>query len=728
MSRWFRVVGATSLAALVLGACAPPPSAPTPPSVTVAPEVTGSLSLGATLAASTGEWSGNPTSFSVTWQTCDAETDGTCADVATGSTYQPVQADVGRWVQVTVAALNAAGEGQATSNRVGPVTSASGGSSSSVTVNGETLTATVAEGQTVTIESADPAQLPAAPAGLRFPYGALDIEIAGVVPGGTTQVTLVLPGPVDVVRKFIDGSWDPFTHDGTTGAALSQDGRTITLDLLDGGRGDADGIANGVIVDPFAPGDVTGAVDIATSYYELGEGDYGHSCAVMGGGTVKCWGSNQTGWQDWPAVHGEWFSSIPIEVTGVSDAVAVTTGFSFACVLTVATTVECWGQDYGGQLGGGTTTSSFTPVEVVGLTGVTAIAAGYSHTCALLESGSVKCWGSAWGGLGDGSTTNSAVPVDVVGVSDAVAISSTYGHTCVVLAGGTAKCWGSGETDQLGDGVAVQVGFSAVPVDVVGISDATAIAAGDYHTCALLVDGTAQCWGFNSGGQLGSDTGGERSPVPLLVAGLTGATAISAGQRSTCALTAGGTAKCWGSGFLGQLGNGSNDDSSTPVDVAELNGVTALAASTHSCALLADGTVKCWGLNYSGELGNGESYEHSFRNSEATPVDVIGLLETLEAPDEPEITKVSRTGSQLVVEWNAPPSDLRILRYDVSATAVGPDGQLVVSEIRRFWYDDPFEITVTLTDLIPSLDYTLRVSAVSAAGIGPAATTIVPPD
>ncbi len=108
-------------------------------------------------------------------------------------------------------------------------------------------------GTTVAAEAADPASLPTAPADVSYPFGALSVQVSGLAAGGAARVTITLPAPVDSVRKVINGSWDPFIPDATTGATLSADGRTVTLALVDGGRGDADGTANGIIVDPVAP-------------------------------------------------------------------------------------------------------------------------------------------------------------------------------------------------------------------------------------------------------------------------------------------------------------------------------------------------------------------------------------------------------------------------------------------------------------------------------------------
>ena len=146
---------------------------------------------------------------------------------------------------------------------------------------------------------------------------------------------------------------------------------------------------------------------------------------------------------------------------------------------------------------------------------------------------------------------------------------------------------------------------------VTGISNATAISAGGFHSCALLSNGQVDCWGDNEVGQLGNGTTGTYVATPVQVTGISNATAISAGTGGahSCALLATGRVECWGSNDYGQLGNGSTTDSSTPVQVSGISNATAISAGgAHSCALLATGEIYCWGLNEDGQLGNGEHH------------------------------------------------------------------------------------------------------------------------
>ena len=221
------------------------------------------------------------------------------------------------------------------------------------------------------------------------------------------------------------------------------------------------------------------------------------------------------------------FPLVGNEIAQATSATDIAAGAGHACSIISDGTVRCWGSNWVGQLGDGTTIDSPTPVTVNGITTATAIAASGYHTCATLSDGTVRCWGlNDFGQLGDGTTTDSLTPVTVSGITTAIAVSTSHYSTCVVLADGTVRCWGRNNYGQLGNGTTID---STTPVMVIGITTATAIAGGEevYHACSLLSDGTVRCWGANWYGQLGDGTGLDSS-LPVMVSGITTATAIAA--------------------------------------------------------------------------------------------------------------------------------------------------------------------------------------------------------
>jgi alpha-tubulin suppressor-like RCC1 family protein len=216
------------------------------------------------------------------------------------------------------------------------------------------------------------------------------------------------------------------------------------------------------------------------------------------------------------------------------------------------------------------------PAYVAGLaSSIQAVAVGDSFACALTAGGAVKCWGSnQFGQLGNSSASpSSSVPVDVTGLSSGVeAIAASGGHACALTTGGAVKCWGENGYGELGAPLVPPYSgnwSSAFPLDIASLSAGIrAISTGDHHACALAVDGAVKCWGTYQSDTFTTIRG---SPVPIDVPGApSNFQAIATGGNQACGLTDGGTVKCWGRGWSGALGNGSTDDSDTPVEVVGL--------------------------------------------------------------------------------------------------------------------------------------------------------------
>lgn len=225
------------------------------------------------------------------------------------------------------------------------------------------------------------------------------------------------------------------------------------------------------------------------------------------------------------------------------------------------------------------------------------------QVCVVTDDGTVECWGSGYlGAAGAAGMVQRLKATPVPGLTDVVALDAGAGATCAVLTSGDVWCWGENSSGQLGDGTTTD---RAQPVAVTGISDATGIAVSDGgHACAVRAGGTVSCWGEGSRGQLG-DGQQQDSSTPVRVAGLGAAVQVAVGQAHSCALASDHTVHCWGAGTSRELGGLLPIDSAVPTQVLALPPSTVITAGGttdvhgqplgYSCALSTDGTEWCWG-------------------------------------------------------------------------------------------------------------------------------------
>jgi alpha-tubulin suppressor-like RCC1 family protein len=347
-----------------------------------------------------------------------------------------------------------------------------------------------------------------------------------------------------------------------------------------------------------------------------------NTCAITAATTVQCWGDSFYG-QVGDGV-GDFTNGIsetrivpaPADVVGLTNQVMVAVGYDHACSLSASGTIACWGSNLGRQINSSSMIASSVPVPVVGITNAIEIAAGYQNTCALLGTGTVKCWGSILPEFGDGRLGI----VEVPGIPAATQISSSNGHTCIRTVTGRAWCWGDNNFGALGDTTLLVL----QPFEIPGLNQVAEVHTGATHTCALLLDETVSCWGESNAGQLGDGSlyapWRNAGPVP----GLTGVKVLTVGTVSTCALLGDGSVKCWG-GLLA-LGNGIPvyNNYVTRPGIVQLGDAASSVASGQgvSCVLFPAGHLKCWGSDNHGQLGDGEgTYDQYY----PTPVSVTAV-------------------------------------------------------------------------------------------------------
>lgn len=383
------------------------------------------------------------------------------------------------------------------------------------------------------------------------------------------------------------------------------------------------GAATGVVDSPSPPIDFSGGAPITVSASAIAAGE-AHTCAIVAGGQLTCWGSDASGQLGNGAPVGN-IAAPPaaVKLPGLATAMAVSLGQDHSCALLSTGRISCWGSDGSGQLGNGSATGNVaSPPGTVALPGgltATAVVAGRAHTCALVRTGSPTCWGDDNAGqLGNGAPGPQVAPPSLLAFPDGVAaLALTTGddHVCALLSTHKLTCWGSDATGQLGNGSPTS--NVTVPASVVstGIGTANAIATGGSNSCAMLSAGAVSCWGDNGFGKLGQGVafGGNlhSPPEPVALPGGATAVALAAGQQHNCALLANGEVTCWGVGFNGTLGTGNTANlASPPPPVILPGGLTAAAVTAgyqHTCALLVDGEVTCWGQDDRGQVGNGPS-------------------------------------------------------------------------------------------------------------------------
>jgi alpha-tubulin suppressor-like RCC1 family protein len=398
---------------------------------------------------------------------------------------------------------------------------------------------------------------------------------------------------------------DPATP--PTGALALQDAASESASIIDaGGAGDsaADGSCGDLATDPKNCGTcghqctgsngcfrgVCGNVPLAVRGGPTSQ----HLCAVLADGTVWCWGLNdrgQLGTGDPTDSNRNVATRVTKDQAGnvFDHVVDVAVGGKHTCALKDDKQLYCWGDNSYLQVAPMTGLEIARAPVASTLANVQAVRAGGDHSCAIDGSNGVRCWGKNLdGALGHtpGSPGDTTCPPQTA----------------------TTPC-------------------SGLPTPVLGVSNVTALALGDGHSCALTMGASVECWGANDSLQLAVDAGPSRA-TPGSTNLEPSTKAIFASYKSTCALGTTGTARCWGNNVSGELATGGRAVAEAPTPWGPDGGVAALSEMSGGaetiCAHTTGGGLLCAGFNGVGECGDGTLTGPDSNFFHLTPSAVVG--------------------------------------------------------------------------------------------------------
>jgi alpha-tubulin suppressor-like RCC1 family protein len=396
--------------------------------------------------------------------------------------------------------------------------------------------------------------------------------------GGTANFNLPVGGYVFYVQatdalgnsSMLSYAWDIDDGMGTIAKFKTIKGRWVHfcgVTMNDTVKCWGNGAYNDFINDSAVPVDQPGIANVLS----LSVGGW-QSCVMLAGGHFNCWGNSSYG------LSGD---------HGLTGALQISAGEFHNCVLLAGGVVKCWGNNSSGQVGNGTTVDQLEPVDVQGLAGAKFVSAGNYGSCAITAQDTVKCWGAGFGNL----------PVAIAGLSNIKFVDAGGGESCAIDNQNNLKCWSAG----------------LAPHAIVGLPQVKSIAVDNYSACAVGINGLSYCWGSNQYGGLSSK---DPKATFAQVMGLTNVKEAAVGVETSCFLTEENTVKCTGGNDTGEIGYSVTSIAPTPVDFKGLSDVKMISGFGPYCALTNAGTVKCWGR---GNLGNGTD------DPSLVPVDVAGL-------------------------------------------------------------------------------------------------------
>ena len=529
-----------------------------------------------------------------------------------------------------------------------------------------------------------------------------------------------------------------------TACALTQSGLVACWGDNDRGQ-----VGDGSVMNRSAPTAVIdGVKPQGAAWSSVSAGD-SVSCATSAGQTY-CWGERQSGGlgNGTDTVVADPVDMVAGQMGASESLTTVSGGFESSCGIGSSRWVYCWGSGASGQLGNGSTSTTYAPQAIAqgpvpAATQFRDVTNGLRFGCALSTSGSVYCWGWNDGGqLGIGtSRDDTSVPVEVVdGMKPAddtwLAVSAGTVSACGIADDDSAYCWGYNVRGQLGIGTSGNTTYGE-PQKVGSALRWKRISVGDAFACGIAIDDSAYCWGFNGSGQLGKGVSGDenlptRVDVSALRAGET-FDSIAAGYTHACGLTNQRRILCWGSGFSGELGGGTNQSSQVPVVTSTPLGLAGevtyrevTAGRNFTCALAVTGEAYCWGLNSVGQIGDG-----TFTNRNV-PVAVSGNQSTRFA----SLAAGSQTAlATVLVRLPGAPALSSVVTSATSATITFTPGTDGGSVITNYEYSldgggwtalSPADAAspIVISNLAAATTYSVRLRAVNALVAGAASAPL----
>ncbi len=414
----------------------------------------------------------------------------------------------------------------------------------------------------------------------------------------------------------------------------------------------------------LVPG-LSNVVSASTSYYD--------TLALLSNGTVEGWGYNGFGELGDGTTEEQ---STPVQIPGLSEVTEIAGGFHHGLALLLTGTVEAWGENEHGQLGDGATEErpTLTPTPVPDLSNAVAISAGCFDSFALLANGTVEAWGANGNGQLGGGPTNKPhkLPEQIPGLENVVAISAGCEYTIALLADGTVEAWGCNRYHERGDG---ELGGKCTaeqltPAPIPGLSNVVAISTGADFGLALLDNGTVEGWGYDEHGELG-DGGPKEQFAPEPIPDLSEVVAISAGADFGLALLDNGTVEGWGNNLYGELGDLTSSERLFSEELAFPNVAIGLAHGVLSYDTLviegARASVSSTALAFGTEVVDAQSPTQTLVVTNAGPAPLTISGDSLSGPGASAFAELSDACQGATL----PPAGACAIEYAFAPSAVG---------------------------------------------------------